>query len=167
MVKDTEICDVVDEYGMPTGRVVERGTKLPAGQFYPVVHVWIRDQAGKFLIQRRALYGVSDPGVWATTVGYVLAGEDSLTGAIREVQEEIGILLSPGQLRRWKRHAMENRVEDIWFAVVSSNSAGVPALGPEVSECRWVSDEELTAMVNQGDFFRYSYLEKLLAEQWR
>jgi 8-oxo-dGTP diphosphatase len=82
------MCDVVDELGMPTGRAVARGTELGPGEFYWVVHVWIRDEAGAYLVQRRALDRPADPGIWATTVGYVLAGEDSLASAIRETSEE-------------------------------------------------------------------------------
>jgi len=157
-----EICDVVDEFGTRTGRVVPRGTELPAGEFYLVVHVWIRDQSGSFLIQQRAFHLVSGPGIWATTVGYVLAGEDSLAGAIREVGEELGIKLSPAHLKRFDRHTMENRVEDVWLADVSRNSIGAPLLGPEVANWKWVSGANLEEMVNQGHFFKYSYLANLL-----
>lgn len=157
-----EICDVVDEFGIRTGRVVPRGTELTAGEFYLVVHVWIRDQAGNFLIQQRALHLVSAPGIWATTVGYILAGEDSLAGAIREVQEELGIQLSPAHLKRFDRHTMENRVEDIWLAEVSRNSIGAPLPGAEVANWKWVSGTDLEQMASRGDFFKYSYLANLL-----
>lgn len=160
-----EICDVVDEFGARTGRVVTRGTKLTAGEFYLVVHVWIRDEGNNFLIQQRALHLASGPGIWATTVGYVLAGEDSLAGAIREVEEELGIPLLPPQLRRFRCHAMENRVEDIWLAEVLSNTVGVPTLGPDVADWKWVSRDELARMANQGGFFRYNYLDDILALQ--
>lgn len=49
-----EICDVVDEFGTRTGRVVTRGTELAVDEFYLAVHVWIRDENGEYLIQRRA-----------------------------------------------------------------------------------------------------------------
>jgi 8-oxo-dGTP pyrophosphatase MutT (NUDIX family) len=159
-----EFCDVVDQFGTPTGRVVPRGARLATGEFYLVVHVWITDENVNYLIQQRSTHLASDPGIWATTVGYVLAGEDSLTGAIREVEEELGIQLSPAQLRRFDRHAMENRVEDIWFAQILSNSTSMPALGPEAIDWKWVSKSELEQMASSGNFFRYSYLNDILKQ---
>ncbi len=158
-----EICDVVDEFGARTGRVVTRGTQLTAGEFYLVVHIWIRDENDNFLIQQRALHLASSPGVWATTVGYILAGEDSLAGAMREVQEELGIQLPPDQLRRFRRQAMGNRVEDIWLVKVLSNMIGTPRLGPDVADWKWISKVELEQMTNRGEFFRYSYLNDILS----
>lgn len=162
-----ETHDVVDKFGARTGRVIPRGTELTAGEFYLVAHVWIQDENDNFLIQRRAFHLTSSPGVWATTVGYILAGEDSLAGAIREVQEELGIQLSPDQLRQFRRHTMGNHVEDIWLAKVVGNVIGVPGLGPDVADWKWISKVELEQMVNCGDFFRYSYLDEILTCQWR
>jgi 8-oxo-dGTP diphosphatase len=157
-----ELCDVVDEFGTRTGQVVTRGTKLATGEFYLVVHVWIRDENANYLIQQRSIHLTSDPGIWATTVGYVLAGEDSLTGAIREVEEELGIRLLPAQLSRFDRHTMENRVEDIWLAKILGGSMSMPILGPEAADWKWVSKAELEQMASRGDFFRYSYLSDIL-----
>ena len=157
-----ELCDIVDELGNRTGQVVTRGTKLAMDEFYLVVHVWIKDENANHLIQQRALHLESGAGIWATTVGYVLAGEESLNGAIREVREELGIQLLPSQLRLFNRHTMENRVEDIWLAEIPSNSIGEPTLGPEVSDWKWVSKAELEQMVSRSEFFKYSYLSDIL-----
>ena len=152
-----EICDVLDETGNRTGRKVARGTRLARGEYYSVVHVWIRNEAGEYLVQKRAPHLASDPGIWATTVGYVMADEDSISGAIREVSEELGIQLPPERLRRLARHKMDNRIEDLWLAEVSTIAIGAPALGSEVSDWKWASMAELAKMVSRGDFFPYSY----------
>jgi isopentenyldiphosphate isomerase len=160
-----EICNIVDKLGNPTGRIVTRGTKLTPGEFYPVVHVWIRDKLSNYLIQQRAFHLASSPGVWAVTVGYILAGEDSISGAIREVKEELGIQFSSSQLKLVDRHTMENRVEDVWLADILRSSMGAPILGPEVADWKWVSKAELEEMVCQNDFFRYSYFDDILSIQ--
>jgi 8-oxo-dGTP pyrophosphatase MutT (NUDIX family) len=158
-----ETCDIVDGFGNRTGRVATRGTYLAAGEFYPVVHVWIRDEFRNYLIQQRAFHLASGPGIWATTVGYVLAGEESVSAAIREVQEELGIQIFPLHLKRIDRHALENRVEDVWLADVLSSSIGTPIPGTEVADWKWVSTVELQQLVSQNDFFRYSYFDHLIA----
>jgi len=158
-----ELCTLVDTTGTPTGRTVPRGTSLAPGEYYPVVHVWIRDEAGYFLIQQRAFHLASGPGVWATTVGYVQAGEDSLAGALREVDEELGLRLPPACLRVLSYRAWETRFETRWVAEVARSVTGTPVLGPEVADWKWVSKTELAQMVQEGIFFRYSYIEELLA----
>jgi len=152
-----ELCDVVDRYGNRTGRIVERGTKLSSEEFYSVVHVWIRDENNNYLIQQRARHLASGPGVWCTTVGYIISGEESMDGAIREVNEELGIQILPAHLKRIDRHALDNRVEDIWMAEVPRNLVEAPVLGDEVDDYKWTSRDELEKLVNRGEVFRYSY----------
>jgi 8-oxo-dGTP pyrophosphatase MutT (NUDIX family) len=160
-VRPRELCDVVDELGARIGRTVARDTPLAPGEYYLVVHVWIRDEAGDYLVQQRAHDRATDPGVWATTAGYVQAGEDSLAAAVRETREELGLQLQPAQLERLKRHALDDRVEDIWLATVSRAALGPPEPGPEVADWKWISKAMLNELVNRGDFFRYSYFDSL------
>ncbi|AUD14346.1 hypothetical protein CW734_12755 [Planococcus sp. MB-3u-03] len=39
------------------------------------------------------------PMLWETTGGSVITGESSLTGALRELEEETGLLARPEELR--------------------------------------------------------------------
>ncbi len=156
-----ELCDLVNESGVPSGRTVARGSRLMPGEYYLVVHVWIKDEAGDYLVQQRAHDRATDPGVWAVTAGYVQAGEGSLAAALRETSEELGLELLPGQLRRLDRHAMDDRLEDIWLATVSKDSLGSPKLGPEVADWKWASKATLSELVRRGEFFGYSYFGHL------
>lgn len=152
-----ELCNLVNEHGTRTGRIVPRGTQLSPGEYYPVIHVWIRDEHNNYLIQQRAFHLASGPGVWATTVGYVQAGEEFIAAVIREVEEELGIRLPLDCLEMFSHRAWENRFEKRWLAKVSRNAIGAPALGPEVADCKWVYNVDLDEMVKRGEFFRYSY----------
>ena len=152
-----ELCDVVDQFGNRTGRIVERGTKLEPDEFYLVVQVWIRDEKNNYLIQQRGLQLKSGPGVWATTAGYVIAGEESVDAAIREVEEELGLQLSSSHLKRIDRHVLDNRVEDVWMADVIRDKIGTPTPGEEIADYKWLSRDELEEWVKLGQFFRYSY----------
>lgn len=156
-----ELCDVFDEYGVYTGQVVPRDSALPPDTYFLAVHIWIRDEKGHYLIQQRASQRKRCPGMWATTVGYVHAGEDSLTGAIREVREELGIRLAPESLKRFNRLITDNRIEDLWLATVSSDQLSRPRPGPEVAEWKWASLDELNLMVRRGIFFGYNYLDDM------
>lgn len=156
-----EICDVLDEHGMRTGRTAVRGTILARGEYYLAVQVWIRNEAGEYLIQRRAAHLASGAGMWATTAGYVLAGESSIAGGVREVYEELGLQLSPAQLRLFDRLTMERQIEDVWIAEVPKQALGMPQLGSEVSDWQWASKDTLRQMISEGRFFAYSYFDLL------
>jgi 8-oxo-dGTP pyrophosphatase MutT (NUDIX family) len=155
-----ELCDVLDETGTPTGQIVARGTILPPGEYYQVVQVWVRNEAGQYLIQQRAQH-VSSPGVWAITAGYVVAGEASLAAAIRETHEELGIQLAPAHLTRFERLRTDDRIEDVWLADVIQADIGVPAPSDEVADWKWASRAEISQMISAGVFFGYSYFARI------
>jgi 8-oxo-dGTP pyrophosphatase MutT (NUDIX family) len=156
-----ELCDLVDEQGAPTSQTVPRGTPLAPGEYYQVVHVWIRNEAGEYLVQQRAHDLDTDPDVWAVTAGYVQAGEDRMSAAVRETREELGLALQPDQLRRLRQQALENRFEDVWLATVTRAALGPPQPGPEVADWKWASKAALSELIGRGEFFRYSYFGSL------
>jgi inorganic pyrophosphatase len=94
-----ELWDVVDENGIELGYQKLRGSKLLEHEFHKVVHVWIKQSDERFLVQKRALHKSNAPGYIAAHAGSVTAGEDVLTGAVREVEEEIGFKLHPSELK--------------------------------------------------------------------
>jgi 8-oxo-dGTP pyrophosphatase MutT (NUDIX family) len=160
-----ELCDLVDQHGAATGRTVARGTPLAPGEYYQVVHIWIRDEAGQYLVQQRAHDRPVDPGVWAVTAGLVQTGEDTLTAALRETREELGLVLQPAELQRLRQQALENRFEDIWLATVTRAALGPPQPGPEVADWKWASKTVLGELIERGEFFAYSYFHSL--PDWR
>ena len=68
-----ERLDLYTAAGQRTGRTIPRGAPLAPDDYLLVVHVWIRDEAGHYLIQQRALDRADAPGVWAVTAGHVQA----------------------------------------------------------------------------------------------
>ena len=78
-----------------SGITVCRGEIIPKGLYHLSVSVWIVNQQGQYLLSQRHPKK-QYPLYWECTGGSVLSGETSLQGAIREVKEELGILLTPG-----------------------------------------------------------------------
>ncbi len=97
-----ELFDVVDERGQPTGVVKRRADVHRDGDWHRAVHVWIVGVDGSepfILFQRRS----SDKDTWpdmldATAAGHLRAGE-SVAGALREIEEELGIVPDLSALR--------------------------------------------------------------------
>ena len=98
-----EVFDIVDEYGNPTGETIERGLAHKEGVRHRTAHIWIaREVNGKWqvLLQKRAQTKDSFPGRYDTSsAGHIQAGDEPLESAIRELQEELGIVASPEELK--------------------------------------------------------------------
>ncbi|GAA1824041.1 hypothetical protein GCM10009812_15280 [Nocardioides marinus] len=56
------------------------------------------DRHGRLLLQERDEHPVIDPEKWGMCGGHLEPGEDPLTGAVRELEEETGVLLAPEDL---------------------------------------------------------------------
>ena len=106
----------------PLGRLMVRGEPVPEGCYARSVQVWIRDGAGRFLLSRRHADKPAYPLCWETVGGAVIAGEDSLGAALREVREELGIALA----RRLGR-----------FSSASAGRATSPTSGCFAGKARW------------------------------
>ena len=77
------------------GMTLIRGEKIHEGCYHLVVHVWIRNGKGEYLISQRSASRPTFPLMWECVGGSVLSGECSMDGARREVKEEVGLDLPP------------------------------------------------------------------------
>lgn len=86
-----EYLDIVDEENNLTGRIEERGIVHRDGLWHREVAIWIMNENGEILIQRRAATKKQEPNKWGLCAGHIDAGEDIETSMIRELEEEIGL----------------------------------------------------------------------------
>ncbi len=160
-----ELWDIIDEKGNLTGRTIKRGQSLNEGDFHLVVHIWIINDANEFFIQKRASHLKLLPDIWAATSGSVISGEDSLSAAIRETKEEIGVVLNPTTMRVLKRVKRKNSLTDVWVAKQTFSIENVQLLKTEVSDAKWVTQSTLKQMLNNKTFFDYG--EEYFKEIWK
>ena len=109
-----EIWDIYDGSRRKTGRTAVRGERLGEGEFHLVVHVWIVNGKGEYLITKRSP-NKPFPGMWECTGGSALAGEDSLGAALRETKEETGITLNARTILRTYGFSVPNSTCATWF----------------------------------------------------
>ena len=111
-----ELRDILDEFGNKTGKTGERGKPLNQGEYYLIVDVWIINNQDEFLISKRVPTAKPEPNRWQPTCGNVVAGEDSISAALREAKEELGIMLNPENGEMIKRYiAWDNAIIDVWL----------------------------------------------------
>lgn len=150
-----EIWDLLDKDGYKTGRTVTRGAQIPDGFYHQVVHIWVVNDKGEYLIQQRAP-GVSwKPGIWATTGGSALSGEEPLNAALREVREEIGVEAVPSQMRLLARLKRTDSFCCVYRLRCNKDAADFVLQQEEVSRVCWATREQIEAMCAQGTFYNY------------
>jgi isopentenyldiphosphate isomerase len=148
-----ELWDVYDENRQPTGRFHRRGQPMGPGDYHLVVHIWIRNSAGEYLIQRRQLTKPYLPGMWDCAVaGAAQAGDDSRGAALREIREEIGLDLPPDSLRLLATLDFDRGFDDIWYAELDVDAPSLTLQEEEVMAVRWASGEEIRSLAAQGEF---------------
>lgn len=83
-----EIVDANDEV-MGTAR---RGDIHAQGLLHRAAHVLVFDHKGRLYLQKRSMNKDTHPGKWTTSAsGHVDPGEDYLSAAKRELDEELGL----------------------------------------------------------------------------
>ena len=98
-----ERIDLLDERGEKTGRIVWKSEAHRAGLWHRCFHCWIfspqTESGGPYLfVQRRVSGKETWPGRLDVTVGgHLGAGEEPLDG-LREVEEELGLTVTPDEL---------------------------------------------------------------------
>ena len=120
-----------------------RGEIIPNGYYHLVVHVWIKNSKGEFLISQRSKNRPSYPLLWECVGVSVLAGENSLQGAMREVKEEIGVdlLSDSGKVIFTKTRTYD--IMDVWLFEYDGDLHLDDATTDEVSVCRWMTVSQI------------------------
>ena len=164
-----EYWDVYDERGnLIKGRTSVRGKHdLGPSEYHLVVYVWIINDKNEIIISRRQK-GRAFEGSWECTGGCALKGDSSLDAALREVREELGLVLDSEKGELYKRYLRNYPVGakaicDVWVFRQNFTEDDFDLQVEEVSEARFVSKEEIKKMAVLEDFQRrYPYIHKLL-----
>jgi len=144
----SELRDLYDKNGNITGKTYHKGEPVPDG-FYPmVVMVVIRNQEGKFLMQKRSL---NKGGDWGVTGGHPKSGETPIQGIITEVKEELGLDFSNENFIEFDSGCDGKDCYKMYFVNKDVDIASIKIQEEELSEVRWFSMDELKSMVEKNE----------------
>ena len=158
-VPDAEIWDLYDENRELLGKDHVRGEQLPIDGYHLVVHVWIRNSKGEYLIAQRSANRQTFPLVWECVDGSVIKGEDSLQGALREVKEEVGVDLLPkkghvilSDIKKIEFGKVVNKIVDIWLFKYDGEVDLSNATTDEVAQVAWMNRSQIKELFDANMF---------------
>ena len=164
-----ELWDVYDINRNKTGRLHERGKPMSAGDYHLVVHIWIINSKGEFLISRRTPGITGWAGMWQTTGGSAVVGDDSLTTALKETSEEIGVVLDPKNGQLFKQYTLSHTNDkggafyDVWLFGQEFDISAVVFHPDETCDAMLANKEQIRHMIGDGIFIEeaYPYINEL------
>ena len=161
-----EVFDVVNERDEVIGHQ-PRGEVHRLGLMHRAAHVLVFNAAGQVFLQKRSMTKDRQPGLWDSSAsGHVDAGEDYDACALRELREEIGLVVAHPPERRFKISAgPETGWEFCWIYCCAAE--GPFQLHPdEIETGAWFTVEKVTARVQERpQDFASSFV--LIWKQWR
>lgn len=94
-----EYVDIFDENNNPTGETKEKNKAHEDGNFHRTAHVWIINDKNELLLQKRSSMKKTHPNCWDISgAGHIRSGEQVLSGAVRELKEELGVTIEEKEL---------------------------------------------------------------------
>lgn len=158
-----EYFDVLDERGKGTGQVCPRSIVHQNGYFHATVHIWVINQTCDILLQKRSSQKDTHPGLWdISCAGHLSDGDRSLDAAVRELKEELGIVVAnPSQFQYLfqvfssyvssDQLIKDNEFSDVYVLRIDNEIATIQFCTEEISEIKYVSPAEFGKMVSTAD----------------
>ena len=159
----SEILDIVDEEGTPTGRTASRQEVHAAGLLHRTSHLWLLRRRGdgiEILLQHRSPQKEAYPDCYdISSAGHIPAGDGFEESAVRELHEELGIGSESGELifcgrRRFIYREMhgdrpytDNQISNVYILWRDVEPSEMKLQSGEVDGVRWIEFGELLRAV--------------------
>lgn len=173
-----ELFDVLTPEGEKTGVVRERGVAHRDGSPHGTSHIWVVRKNGRgghdILLQKRSASKDSYPGYYdISAAGHVPAGESYLESAVRELQEELGIITNEDGLHFvgihrgtfeeefYGRAFRDFEISQVYVYDGRVDETSLNLQAEEVELVRWMDLDECMRGVSENTIKTCIYLDEL------
>ena len=169
-----EYFDVLDEEGMPSGITKPKSEVHTKGYWHRTVHIWIINENNEILLQRRSNTKKRNPNILTISCeGHVSAGESSIQGAIRELDEELGLKVKNDDLKYIKSikraenratNYYNNEFKDFYILRTNVKVEDIIYQKEEISEVMYVTWETLKEIIHTNEVIIREYSYEILKD---
>ena len=172
-----ELIDVLDENGVKTGEVLTRNEVHKRGLWHRAIAVAIINEQNQILVQQRSFKKEKNAGKWDISVaGHISSGQDALSAASREINEEVSVNLGFNVDIKEFRYMFSYRKEEIFkedyierqfydFFVLRKDglrAENIKIQESEVEQIKFVSVSELNEMIENKEMVERTPIYKEL-----
>lgn len=172
-----ELIDVLDENGVKTGEILTRKEIHKRGLWHRAIAVAVINEQNQILVQQRSFKKEKNTGMWDISVaGHISSGQDELSAASREINEEISVNLGFNVDIKEFRYMFSYRKEEILkenyierqfydFFILRKNglrTEDIKVQESEVEQIKFVSVSELNEMIENKEIVERTPIYKEL-----
>ncbi|MFH1608992.1 MAG: NUDIX domain-containing protein [Patescibacteria group bacterium] len=151
-----EYLDICDENGKLTGKKELKKEVHKQGLWHRSAHIWVINSKKEILIQKRSSIVDNHPNEWdISAAGHISAGEDYITSAQRETEEELGIKIDLNYLiligvvkQQSERPGYINKeINPVYILKADLDLSQIKLQEEEVSEVKFIDYKELKRII--------------------
>lgn len=157
-----EYLDILDEKGKKTGEKKLREEVHSKGYWHKGVHIWIINDKGELLVQRRSKNKDVYPNkLYISVAGHPVSGENELESIKREFLEEIGVSLDLDKLEYLFTFSqkviendgkfLDNQFYDVYLVKMDLEINKLRLQKDEVSEVKNIYYKDFEKMIENED----------------
>lgn len=150
-----ELLDVIDKDGNPTGEVLDKTEIRERNLLHKVVCLFIINSKNQVLLEKRSMNKKVHPGQLGLCEGHVHAGEDNLSGMIRELEEELGVVANKEDVTHFctilKERSTNSNITYAYYMFLDKEAKDFVIQEEELSEALWMDFKEYKNMIMNND----------------
>ena len=149
--------DLYNKYKENTEFTILKEQETPENYYTLVVTVLIQNSKNEILIQKRSK---QKGGEYGLTSGHPKSGENSLTGIITEIKEELGVEAQPKELQLLYSSRDDNNrcFYDLYYLKKDYKKEKMLLQKEEVEKVYWFPEEKVKKLCIRGKF-KESHIE--------
>ncbi len=134
---------------------------------YPCIAVIVANTEGKILLGKRGAQSIY-PFNWCLPCGYIEYGETYVEAAVREVEEEMGLVTTPEGIINVVSNQFDNGVNSLVVVMLARyNGDEDPTPGDDITEAGWFGLDDLdllpTLAFSADKFIIKKYRDQMIA----
>ena len=146
-----EIRDLYNINKEKTNETIYANQPIPENRYILIQLVLIQNNKGQILIQKRSQ---QKGGEYALTSGHAKTGETPIQGIITETKEELGIDVTPEELKLIysERNDVNQAFYDLFYLQNNYDISEMKLQKEEVEEVKWLTKKEVETLCSNNNF---------------